>query len=173
MSVLAVLVGLGFGIRALSSYRHPAGKGATGTLGSVLSIMDSTGVPTREEVAAAVEEQKQMRLEAYSAGPGDDGAGPYGGSITIRAQGRPAPEPAPGKFAGGVMVNSSINKDMRRPPLGSLEKLDDGGARLVFVRIYGHPVDKVWQAITNPNQTAKWWAQARGEAREGIGRATL
>jgi hypothetical protein len=56
----------------------------------VFSIIDSTGLPAREEAAAAVEEQKQMRLEAYSAGPGDSDGDPYRGHISIRA---PRPRP--------------------------------------------------------------------------------
>lgn len=88
--LVGVVAGAVVGVRALASYRPPAGRGSSGSLGSVLSIMDSTGVPTREEAAAAVEEQKQMRLEAYSAGPGDDDGDPYRGHVSIRA---PRPQP--------------------------------------------------------------------------------
>jgi hypothetical protein len=88
--LVAVVVAVFLGVRALGSYRPPAGRASSGALGSVLSIMDSTGVPTREEAAAAVEEQKQMRLEAYSAGPGTNDGDPYRGRVRIRA---PRPQP--------------------------------------------------------------------------------
>lgn len=46
-------------------------KGATGTLGSVLSMIEpATGAPTRVEAAAAIEEMRQRRHEKLSAGPG-------------------------------------------------------------------------------------------------------
>ncbi|SCZ62410.1 hypothetical protein SAMN02799638_03358 [Arthrobacter sp. UNCCL28] len=45
-------------------------KGATGTLGSVLSMIEpATGAPTRVEAAAAIEEMRQRRHEQLSAGP--------------------------------------------------------------------------------------------------------
>jgi type IV secretory pathway TrbL component len=76
--------------------RGVASKGATGTLGSVLSMMDpATGAPTRQEAAAAREEQKQQRHEAAESGKGFGPYGVYGGKVTI--QGPPAPgKPAPG-----------------------------------------------------------------------------
>ena len=92
----AVVVGVILGVRALASYSPPPGRGGSGALGSVLSIMDSTGVPTREEAAAAVEEQKQMRLEAYSAGPGRNDGDPYSGYVRIRAPRTPRPPDAGG-----------------------------------------------------------------------------
>ncbi|WP_159704871.1 hypothetical protein [Arthrobacter sp. 18067] len=46
-------------------------KGATGTLGSVLSMVEpATGAPTRVEAAAAIEEMRQRRHENLTAGPG-------------------------------------------------------------------------------------------------------
>jgi hypothetical protein len=59
-------------------------KGATGTLGSVLSMIEpSTGVPTRWESAAAVEEMRQRRHEQLSAGPRNPGGDPYDGKIVL------------------------------------------------------------------------------------------
>lgn len=111
-SILLVLLGLGFGLRALGASARPARSGATGTLGSVLSIMDTTGVPTRYEAAAAVEEQKQMRLEAYSAGPGGEAAGPYGGTIRIAARVQSKPGlPSPGPPPPGPPVHSQQAPD--------------------------------------------------------------
>lgn len=50
--------------------RGVPGKGATGTLGSVLSMIDpATGAPTKQESAAAAEELRQHRHERYAAGP--------------------------------------------------------------------------------------------------------
>ncbi|MDR6986412.1 hypothetical protein J2Y66_000882 [Paenarthrobacter nitroguajacolicus] len=44
-------------------------KGATGTLGSVLSMIEpATGAPTRIEAAAAIEEMRQRRHEKLSTG---------------------------------------------------------------------------------------------------------
>lgn len=65
------------------------------------------------------------------------------------------------------MSNSGINKDMSRHPLGGLEWLADGSARLVFVREYAHPTYRVWAAITDPGETVRWWAAARGKAEVG------
>jgi hypothetical protein len=66
-------------------------KGATGTLGSVLSMIDpATGAPTKQEAAAAREEQKQQRHESTESGKGFDRDGVYGGRIVISAAGPPA-----------------------------------------------------------------------------------
>ncbi|XAS68532.1 metalloregulator ArsR/SmtB family transcription factor [Micrococcaceae bacterium Sec5.7] len=74
------------------------------------------------------------------------------------------------RYRSGIAANKaneSINKDMSRHPLGTLERLDDGTVRLTFVREYAHPVEAVWAAITDPAQTSKWWAAARGSAQPG------
>src|SRR4051794_1171059 len=56
---------------------------------------------------------------------------------------------------------------------GTLETLDDGRARLRFVRRLSHPVDRVWAALTEPGEMRKWWAAADElELREG-GRFTI
>ncbi len=47
--------------------------------------------------------------------------------------------------------------------LGTLEIADDGTAVLRYLRHYPHPVAAVWRALTDPEQTRLWWAQARGE----------
>lgn len=65
------------------------------------------------------------------------------------------------------MTNRGINKDMSRHPLGTLEWLDGGRARLGFVREYAHPVYRVWAAVTDPAETIRWWAAARGKAEVG------
>lgn len=63
--------------------------------------------------------------------------------------------------------NRQINKDLARHPLGQEERLDDGRVRLTFVREYPHPAGRVWQALTDPAETEKWWAQSRGSVRAG------
>jgi uncharacterized protein YndB with AHSA1/START domain len=51
---------------------------------------------------------------------------------------------------------------------GTLQKLDDGRALLRFERRIDHPVDRVWQALTDPEVMRQWWAAADElELREG------
>ena len=51
---------------------------------------------------------------------------------------------------------------------GTLEKLDDGRARIRFERRIAHPVERVWAALTDPDQMREWWAAADElELREG------
>jgi uncharacterized protein YndB with AHSA1/START domain len=40
---------------------------------------------------------------------------------------------------------------------GILEKLDGGGGRLRFERSFAHPVERVWEAITRPEELAQWF----------------
>jgi len=69
-------------------------KGATGTLGSVLSMIEpATGAPTRMEAAAAIEEMRQRRHESLSAGPGSEGRDVFGGKVVLP---RPVQKPAEG-----------------------------------------------------------------------------
>lgn len=59
-------------------------KGATGTLGSVLSMIEpATSAPTRMEAAAAIEEMRQRRHESLSAGPGTAGQDTFGGKVVL------------------------------------------------------------------------------------------
>ena len=88
VAVLAVSLVLiaGFTLAGMSVMkRGVSSRGATGTLGSVLSMIDpATGVPTMQEAAAAREELKQRRHEFTESGKGLDENGPYGGKIIIR-----------------------------------------------------------------------------------------
>lgn len=62
-------------------------KGATGTLGSVLSMVEpATGAPTRVEAAAAMEEMRQHRHERLSAGPGAASDGLFGGKVILSSK---------------------------------------------------------------------------------------
>ncbi|HEV7168168.1 MAG TPA: SRPBCC family protein [Micrococcaceae bacterium] len=63
--------------------------------------------------------------------------------------------------------NRNINTDMGRHPLGNADRLDDGRVRLTFEREYPYPAGRVWQALTDPTQTEKWWARSRGSLRAG------
>ncbi|OMH23565.1 hypothetical protein BKD30_11635 [Tersicoccus phoenicis] len=56
---------------------------------------------------------------------------------------------------------------VNRHPLGTATELPDGTVRLEFERDYLHDVHEVWRMITDPARTETWWAQVRGEAREG------
>ncbi|MGP4031162.1 hypothetical protein [Pseudarthrobacter sp. 1C304] len=83
---LAVIVG--FTLAGMSTLRRGGNaKGATGTLGSVLGMMDpATGAPTRQEAAAAREELKQQRHESSQSGTGPNHGDPYSGRITLPAR---------------------------------------------------------------------------------------
>jgi uncharacterized protein YndB with AHSA1/START domain len=51
--------------------------------------------------------------------------------------------------------------------LGTLE-MRDGETYLRFERRLSHPVDKVWDALTNPDRVVEWWAeQKKLEPRDG------
>ena len=52
------------------------------------------------------------------------------------------------------------------------ETLDDGRHRLVFERRLNHPVERVWAALTEPDQIEAWLARAELEPRAG-GRVRL
>lgn len=100
LTVLACLALIaGFTLAGMSVLKRGGLPGATGTLGSVLGMIDpATGAPTREESAAAREELKQRRHEAAQSGKGPDHNEPYSGKITIRVAGHVAA--APGKPGG-------------------------------------------------------------------------
>jgi uncharacterized protein YndB with AHSA1/START domain len=57
-------------------------------------------------------------------------------------------------------------------PYGTIETLDDGRYVLRYDRRLRHPVDKVWAALTDPEQIEEWLARAEIELAEG-GRARL
>jgi hypothetical protein len=69
VSTALILCSIWAGTRLVQ--RGVSAKGATGTLGSVLSMIEpATGAPTRIEAAAALEEMRQRRHEMPSAEPG-------------------------------------------------------------------------------------------------------
>jgi len=50
---------------------------------------------------------------------------------------------------------------------GSVEQQADGSATIRFVRRLGHPIEKVWAAITDPAQMRRWWGEGTVDLREG------
>lgn len=44
---------------------------------------------------------------------------------------------------------------------------DDEGMRLEFVRIYPDPIDRVWRAVTDPDELAVWFGTWRGDPSTG------
>ena len=55
---------------------------------------------------------------------------------------------------------------------GTIDTLDDGRYVLRYERQLRHPIEKVWEALTDPAQIEEWWARAEVELAEG-GRARL
>jgi uncharacterized protein YndB with AHSA1/START domain len=55
---------------------------------------------------------------------------------------------------------------------GTIETLADGRYVLRYERRLRHPIDKVWEALTDPRQMEEWWARAEVELVEG-GQARL
>jgi uncharacterized protein YndB with AHSA1/START domain len=51
--------------------------------------------------------------------------------------------------------------------LGTLEQQSDDTATIRFVRRLAHPIDKVWQAITQPEEMLRWWGDGEVDLREG------
>jgi uncharacterized protein YndB with AHSA1/START domain len=51
--------------------------------------------------------------------------------------------------------------------LGTLEQQSDDTAPIRFVRRLAHPIDKVWQAITQPDEMLRWWGDGEVDLREG------
>ena len=50
---------------------------------------------------------------------------------------------------------------------GTLEKRDDGKAVIRFERRIGHPMERVWAAVTEPGEMIGWWGDAEVDLREG------
>ncbi|MGC4192266.1 MAG: SRPBCC family protein [Thermomicrobiales bacterium] len=59
------------------------------------------------------------------------------------------------------------NTDMARFPLGTLKQQGDDRFTLTFIRDFPHPIVQVWEAITNPAMTIRWWAETRIDLRPG------
>ncbi|MBT3150307.1 SRPBCC family protein [Streptomyces sp. CHD11] len=46
---------------------------------------------------------------------------------------------------------------MPAEPTGTFLTLDDGRPAVRFSREYGHPVDRVWRFVTDPDELARWF----------------
>ena len=44
---------------------------------------------------------------------------------------------------------------------------DDDGVRLEFVRTYPDPIERVWKALTDPEELGKWYGTWRGDPASG------
>jgi uncharacterized protein YndB with AHSA1/START domain len=49
---------------------------------------------------------------------------------------------------------------------GTVEQRD-GTAVIRFARRLGHPIEKVWAALTEPEELLRWWGEAKVDLREG------
>ena len=59
---------------------------------------------------------------------------------------------------------------MNPVPTGRITQLDDGSHDLVVTRNFAHAtVEDVWESITDPERTARWYGPWRGDA--GIGKS--
>jgi uncharacterized protein YndB with AHSA1/START domain len=52
-------------------------------------------------------------------------------------------------------------------PQGTHRQLDDGRHQVRFERRLHHPIDRVWAALTDPDQIEAWLARAEVDLREG------
>jgi uncharacterized protein YndB with AHSA1/START domain len=50
---------------------------------------------------------------------------------------------------------------------GTVERTDDGRYVISFERRLAHPVGRVWEALTTPNELIAWWGDADLELTEG------
>jgi uncharacterized protein YndB with AHSA1/START domain len=55
---------------------------------------------------------------------------------------------------------------------GTVEQAPDGSTQIRFVRRLPHPVDRVWEALTDPAELHRWWGDTDLELTQG-GRFTL
>jgi uncharacterized protein YndB with AHSA1/START domain len=55
---------------------------------------------------------------------------------------------------------------------GTVEQAPGGSTQIRFVRRLPHPIDRVWEALTDPAELRRWWGDTDLELTEG-GRFTL
>ncbi|GAB3272161.1 SRPBCC family protein [Arthrobacter pigmenti] len=65
------------------------------------------------------------------------------------------------------MGNANLNKDLGRFELGAVEQIDDTRTAISFERIYPHPLEDVWAALTHPEETIKWLAESDSSLQVG------
>jgi uncharacterized protein YndB with AHSA1/START domain len=52
-------------------------------------------------------------------------------------------------------------------PDGVFERLPDGNVQLRFSRRLGHPIERVWEALTSARELSGWWGDADVDLVEG------
>ena len=50
---------------------------------------------------------------------------------------------------------------------GTLETREDGKAVIRFERRLAHPVERVWTALTEPDEAIRWWGRVETDLEEG------
>jgi uncharacterized protein YndB with AHSA1/START domain len=50
---------------------------------------------------------------------------------------------------------------------GTVEKEPDGSTTIRFDRRLRHPIERVWQALTDPEELRSWWGETKLELAEG------
>jgi uncharacterized protein YndB with AHSA1/START domain len=50
-----------------------------------------------------------------------------------------------------------MQETLQNSMYGTLVQLDDGRWQLRYTRAFAHPVEKVWRALTEPEQLARWF----------------
>jgi uncharacterized protein YndB with AHSA1/START domain len=50
---------------------------------------------------------------------------------------------------------------------GTVEQAPDGSTRIRFVRRLPHPIDRVWEALTDPAELHRWWGDTDLDLAEG------
>ena len=50
---------------------------------------------------------------------------------------------------------------------GTVEKEPDGSTTIRFDRRLRHPIERVWQALTDPDELRSWWGDTKLELVEG------
>jgi uncharacterized protein YndB with AHSA1/START domain len=50
---------------------------------------------------------------------------------------------------------------------GTVEKAPDGSTTVRFDRRLRHPIERVWQALTDPDELRRWWGDTKLEPVEG------
>ncbi len=63
--------------------------------------------------------------------------------------------------------NEAVADGIPESHFGTVGTLDDGRSFVLFERLLAHPIERVWAAITEPDQLAKWFPEFKLELRQG------
>lgn len=77
---------------------------------------------------------------------------------------QPTPDDQP---AGGTRVTAAAAHDAAATPDGTVEHRPDGTSSVRYVRRIGHPIERVWAALTEPEQLRGWLGEAEVELTDG------